>query len=523
MMIIHWPLAPGVLRRVSHMLFEWAIRATALLPFLVSHGPAAATDHVLVMAISEYPRNPLEGVKHDTQNALRLARKLGYDTAGAVVMKDRQLTGPGMRAAFAGLLSRVQRNDRVFIYYSGHGYSLAQQGICAQGLVAQDETLIPTAELSAQLDDIKALVSDALVIFDACFSGGNRDMSVTRAFDSNAASDVPLQAKVWTPRGGERCQLPINELSKAWEPPDAQQATRSIVFPKRNFTFIAAATEREVALDDRDHGGLATIGLMRCADEGVPSASGIVTAQDLAACAQQHVGGNVQRINARLQGKEYLPHHLMVYGNGEKILAVGAIAPASSATTQVQPSAASESRADKVVAAFQKFAASSNGNWGLRVEPSAYRAPVGQAVRLRFQTSQPGYVQLLYVGSDRQEISRIWPADGQIRRVNGTEGELPVSLSLSAPAGENTLLMVLSQEPLNLASILRGGSAAASPVILQQLSCEFMRQRNIVAREDTPAQAACATGPSAMAGIPASGSGAIDGYTARVVTLTGTP
>jgi hypothetical protein len=213
----------------------------------------------------------------------------------------------------------------------------------------------------------------------------------------------------------------------------------------------------------------------------------------------------------------------MVYGNGEKVLALGATVAGAGATPQVQPAAASGSSADKVVAAFQKFAASSNGNWGLRVEPSAVSAPVGQAVRLRYQTNQPGYVQLLYVGSDRQEISRIWPAEGQTRRINGTEGELPVSLSLAAPAGENTVLMVLSQEPLNLSSILQGGSAAASPIVLQQLSCEFMRQRNIVAKEDGPAPGGCATGASGVAGGPGSGSGAVDGYTARMITLTGTP
>lgn len=475
------------------------------------------------MAISEYPRAALEGVKHDARSALRLASKLGYNTAGAVVMKDRQLTGAGLRAAFSSLLARVQRNDRVFIYYSGHGYSQAHQSTCVQGLVAQDETLIPTAELSAQLDSIKALVSDALVIFDACFSGGNRDMSVTRAFNAgDAADDSSLHAKVWTPRGGERCEMPINELSKAWELPDAQAATRSIVFPKSNFTFIAAATEREVALDDRSLGGLATIGLMQCVDEGVPSTSGLVTAQDLANCAQQHVSQNVKRINSDLKGRAFLPHHLTVYGNGEKILAVSAKAAAAS-TASAMPVAAGGSRADKVIAAFQKFAANSNGNWGLRVEPSSDRAPVGQSVRLRYQTNQPGYVQLLYVGSDRQEISRIWPAEGQLRRINANEGELPVSLALSAPAGENTVLMVLSREPLDLDPILRGGSAPASPIVLQQLNCELMRQRNIVAKEDGPAPSGCASGASVASSGAVAQRSTADGYTARMITLTGTP
>jgi hypothetical protein len=482
--------------------------------------PACAADHVLVMTISDYPRNALEGVRHDAQSALRMARKLGYDTAGATVLKDSQLTGTGLRAALAGLLSRVQRNDRVFIYYSGHGYSVTQQNHCVQGLVAQDETLIPTAELSAQLDGIKTLVSDALVIFDACFSGGNRDMSVTRG-GAGAVSEEPeaFRAKVWTPRGGERCELPVNELAKAWEPPDAAEATRALVFPKSNFTFIAAATEREVALDDRERGGLATTGLMQCVDEGVASAGGPVTAQDLAACAQAHVDRQVQRINARLKGRQFLPHQVTVYGNADKILPVvtvdrpGAPAP--------RPSATGGATADRVLAAFRRFAASSNGNWGLRVEPSAERAALGQSVRLRFQTNQPGYVQLLYVGSDRREIRRIWPAEGQVRRVEVSEGELPISLRLSPPAGENTVLMVLSSQPLDLDPILRGGAAPASTGTLQQLSCELMRQRNLVVKEDGPAPTACASAPGGP-GMSV-GAGGVDGYTARIVTLEGLP
>jgi hypothetical protein len=278
-----------------------------------------------------------------------------------------------------------------------------------------------------------------------------------------------------------------------------------------------------VALDDRDRGGLATLGLLQCASEGVDSSTGLITARDLAGCAQGHVASSVKLINTRLAGKAYLPHQLMVYGNGEKLYSVKANAAAPTALATAQTGPVSSSKADQVLAAFEKFAANSNGNWGLRIEPSAYAVAVGQPVRLHYQTSQPGFVQLLYVASDRTEISRMWPSEGQTRRLNGTEGDLPIKLTLTAPAGDNTLLMVLSQQPMNLDAILRGGSAAASPAVIQQLGCELMRQRNIVVKEDSAPSQDCGAPASSLAGQGAIAQGATDGYTARVITLKGTP
>ena len=51
--------------------------------------PAKAADHVVIMAISNYVSAPLAGVRHDPQNALQLAEKLGYETTGATILRDK--------------------------------------------------------------------------------------------------------------------------------------------------------------------------------------------------------------------------------------------------------------------------------------------------------------------------------------------------------------------------------------------------------------------------------------------------
>jgi len=140
--------------------------------------------------------------------------------------------------------------------------------------------------LSDALDDTKTKVSDALLIFVSCHAGGNGDMAVT----GNLVSPAPhgperLTATVCTPRGGEHCDTPGNPLARARSPVADWNAARSITFPKSNFTFIAAARESEVALDDETKGGLTTVGLLQCEGSGVPSSRGLVTTQDLANCA----------------------------------------------------------------------------------------------------------------------------------------------------------------------------------------------------------------------------------------------
>ena len=147
--------------------------------------PARAADHVVIMAISNYASAPLEGVRHDPQNALQLAERLGYVTTGATILKDNQLTSQGMRDAFRQLAERVKSNDRLFFYYSGHGASSLVGGQCSSSLVTQDEKFIETAELKAYLDQMKGKVQDALIIMDACFSGGLRDLAMANGSRSS--------------------------------------------------------------------------------------------------------------------------------------------------------------------------------------------------------------------------------------------------------------------------------------------------------------------------------------------------
>lgn len=465
-----------------------------------------AADRVLIMTISDYPEQPLAGVKFDADNALRLAARLGYDTSNALILRDRQLTAAGMREAFRKLSDQVQPNDRVFVYYSGHGASQHKEGQCVQSLVTQDLGFVDTAELALHLDRVKEKTSDGLVILDACHSGGNRDIAVARGLGGKIGqAGAEVTAKAWTPKSGEQCAQPVNRLAKSWQAGSARVA-RGMANPENNFTLVAAANEREQALDDAYKGGLATLGLLDCASSGVADLDGSQSAsiREVAACAQQYIAKRVPEINQR-SGLNFLPHTLEVYGNVDKTLPVR-ITVASSAP---------KDRASQVLASFRSLEKNSNGNYRFNFESSASEVVLGSDVQLTFKTEQPAYAYLFYVGSDRKDIKQLWPPEGQLRRLE--PGRKSLTLTIEKPAGDNTFLAIATQTPMDIGQVLGGsGSASATMQTLQAIGCAGQQLRNASLKDES---AGCSVrNASLKAEVVGEG---IAGYAARIVTVKG--
>lgn len=431
-------------------------------------GQAMARDHVLVMTISKYATQPLLGVRFDADNALQLARRLGYDTQTPTVLKDSQLTSKGMRDALESFANQVQTNDRAFVYYSGHGASMRQGNQCVQALVGQDGGFVDMAELSAKLDQVKSRTSDVLVVIDACHSGGLNDIAVTRSAtkDTNTAS-LGLSSKAWQSKEGEACHSPVN-FAKAWSPGVAQPGARA-VFPQNNFVFIAAANEREVALDNPDKGGLATTSLLACAEKGVADSdgSGAVSAAELATCAQKIIADEVPKLNAR-KGSRWTAHTVETYGNTKRSLLVTPLPPAAA------PTAAVPSQAQRTLAAFQQIVADSNGNWAWSAEMPA-TVKLGASAPVRYGTQQPGYLSILYVGSDQKDI-QVLAANEPVEATPTNQTRLLGNIPISEPAGVNTFLLYVSQTPIDASALL--GTAAhgdnkvpVTTAVLQSVQC----------------------------------------------------
>lgn len=160
--------------------------------------PAPGRLHALLIGIDNYDGRPLSGCVNDIDRVQSfLEHKLAVPTACIrrleapndlfeqnPVGAARQPTYDNMVAALQDLAGpQVQRGDRVFIYYSGHGsfekIPLAETYF--EGLVPIDQEekgLLFDVELNHLLQDIADRSGDLTVILDCCHSAG-----ATRAVD----------------------------------------------------------------------------------------------------------------------------------------------------------------------------------------------------------------------------------------------------------------------------------------------------------------------------------------------------
>lgn len=425
----------------------------SLLPLALLAGQGVgAADRVLVMAISEYPKAPLPGAKHDADNARQIVQKLGLSRDNFRVVTDQQLSAEGIKNELNRLVNETENGDRVMIFFSGHGSSRYNNGVCEQVLVAQDRKPVTSSTIAESLNRIKDKASKVVMLVDACHSGGVVEALNSRGVASRSTSG--LRAK-WVesedPR--ERCTTPVNIVEER-----VTRGTRSVrgVGVEKNYLYVAAARADEVAFDDESKGGMATSSLLECLKSGNVDTdhSGSISFQELANCAQG-------RIDQRFRNDPVnRPHHLTLAGNANlplvQVADAGTVDPA---------------------ATLNDLANGADSRWQVQLNSNLRRAHINRdAFRLSVTSSQDGYLYLLYVGSDRREFLQLYPdapnAPNQVRA--GQVFNIPGEFSAGGPAGKDTVLAVVSATPRNFASIFRDGSASASAgnaAALQSLTC----------------------------------------------------
>src|SRR5258706_1529839 len=272
--------------------------------------PAAAETHALIMTISNYQVPgvpPLKGVAQDGASAKEIARRLGVKESNITFMNDGELTHQGMGAAFDKLTDRIAPNDNVFIYYSGHGgRSLVQdpQDRCAESLITVEGRGFVDTDVEAKLKTLSRKANKMVVFLDACHSGG----VTTRA------ASARFSPKYFRPRGGEAeaCSTPVNVLKR-----NIGVGRRSVGSGAQNYTYIAAARDNEVSLDEPGKGGVATQAWLECVRGKARDldGSGAITADEVQTCAQN-------LIEEKLRGAQgFTPHHISITGNTRAVLA----------------------------------------------------------------------------------------------------------------------------------------------------------------------------------------------------------
>ncbi len=144
-----------------------------------SHSGVGDTYGVFV-GISDYPDggpSDLDMTREDAEYLYAGMQNAGMAPANGVLLTDSQATVDAMVSAVRDLGSRMAEDDRLVLFYSGHGGRVEHTGgFQAADPDGFDETLalydaqITDDALAAVLDEIEH--GTVLVVFDSCFSGG---------------------------------------------------------------------------------------------------------------------------------------------------------------------------------------------------------------------------------------------------------------------------------------------------------------------------------------------------------------
>lgn len=443
---------------------------------------ARAEVHALILTISQYQGGvpPLAGVQQDGKSATAIARKMGVPEKNIVRLSDQQLTLAGMRRAFDDLNNRLQPNDQVFIYYSGHGSrTLVREGgaeRCAESLVTVDADFLTDTELEQRLKKLSQKADKVVAFLDACHSGG----VTTRAVAGKAPAFSP---KYWAKGGVEACAKPINRLTRG-----LNANAKSAGSGAQNYVYIAAARDNEISLDQPGKGGVATQAWRDCMEGAArdTDGSGGITADEIRQCAQG-------RINFTLKDAEgYLPHNVTIAGNPGAVLAFSAAAPSvvlpppSLGSNQPAPAKPPVVAPTPVVSAPAVVPAPAvapvppsppavvvppsphatladiyNRRDDRRRVELALAKPALKINKDKFEftlsSSHPGYVYLLMVGSDNKTFDMIFPnrldknnyiQAGQALKLPRTDWEIVAQ----GPAGKNQLLAIVADAPREFGS-----------------------------------------------------------------------
>lgn len=353
-----------------------ACAATVALAGLLGH--AHAENHALIMWIGNYsdPRNNLPGIEKDAANAKKIARAMGVSDNNILEYSNSQLTTSGMKGAISQLASKIRKDDKVFIYFSGHGGQVPSQGGggCTEGMVAHEGSLYYDYDLQGDLDSLGSKASQIVMLNDSCFSGG----AATKDLRAGAMAKVfPGQLKNTSAKGSYACGDAVNKMSRNLSAAAARSGGGMV--------YLSASSDKEVAFATND-GSVATLGWAQCVTQRADlSRDGVINGEELQRCAQDFVNKNNFRQTVGLVGDGKLPVLFNL------------------------PDAASASINPRNV--FESIAAGADRNLQLALNTSLQRLSISRKDKLEFSvtTPQAGYLYLLHIGSDGKTFDVLFP------------------------------------------------------------------------------------------------------------------
>ena len=157
------------------------------------HAPLLASNHALIITVSEYQRSPLPGVLNDRKLANELAQRFGVPPQNIVELSEGQVTRDGLGRALAAMKQVIMPGDKLYVYFSGHGarFFSKASGQCTESIVMQDMHVVTNTEFADMLKPLSAKADKTIVMLDSCHSGGVAQAASAR----DVGSAATLRAK----------------------------------------------------------------------------------------------------------------------------------------------------------------------------------------------------------------------------------------------------------------------------------------------------------------------------------------
>lgn len=449
---------------IARLLMLAALLSTALAAPSDAPRLARTSSHALILGVGAYSAAtipPLPGVAHDLRSAQALALAMGVPAAQITVVRDAALSLDGMVQQLQQLAERVQPGDRVFLYYSGHGTRHRDNGRtgspCVTSLLTHDGAPFTDSMLAEALTQLSGKTDKLFVFVDACFSGGA--VAPTRGSG--------LTAKYFAKTGADaQCGTPSNIVTRGLEATGAQRWKH-----RDNVIYLTAARDTEIAFEEAGAGGFATRAFRDCAlgEARDLDGSGNLSVDEIRQCAQQ-------RIDRWLApSREYTAHHLTLFGNRDFVPTLApASQPPAPAPTQPQlqpqppppppptgtavvttppPAATTPANAIRPERTLRDIYSQRDDRRVVSVNLSRKVLKVGRdALAFTLASTHPGYLYLLYAGSDGHSFDLLFPNRLDTDNFIPSQRALRLpregwTLQARGPAGTNRLLAIVADAP----------------------------------------------------------------------------
>ena len=401
--------------------------------------PVLASNHALIITVSEYQRSPLPGVLTDRKLANELARRFGVPSQNIVELSEQQVTREGLKQALADMNQSIMPGDRLYVYFSGHGARFLSKatGQCTESIVMQDMRVVTNTEFASMLKPLSAKTDKTLVMLDSCHSGG-----VARAASSRSAGLLKgLRPKYSPEASSPECSLAVNLGSFS------QARGIDLNTTDNNLVVLAAARPNEVAWDT-SKGGALTYNFEQCLGSGAADTdhSGSLSMQELTACVQARLD-KTQDESAR--------QHATLAGNGALVPAFGNAPPADPGPGAPVPPGA-PAPADPL-AMLNDIYGQRDDRWGVQATAEA-ALKIGSHLSLSVHSQRDGFVYVFYQGTQPGSFYLLFPNQLDSDNSIAADREMPLprpqwSVTALGPTGTDHLLVMVTESPRDFSQL----------------------------------------------------------------------